>query len=190
MISDYPELVTEVSHRSKRTDIVNRASMYVGMAEKMLSKRLRLADMMTDGELTTDSNGLADLPTDCQELAQVVVHACKLSKRPLNTILSGAKAGYAITGQKLKSSFRLTPHQIVYFGAVPSLEANGTTWLLEREPELYLQAVLFQVYTGNNDIEQAQATAGYLSGLIDDANTADYAARLSGTRVNLGRNTP
>ena len=47
MINDYPELIAEVSARSGATDVVNRAKMFVGMAEKMLSKRLRLAGMET-----------------------------------------------------------------------------------------------------------------------------------------------
>ncbi|MBO6507979.1 MAG: hypothetical protein JJ979_05770 [Roseibium sp.] len=190
MIADYPELIAEVSHRSKRSDVVNRAAMYVGLAERMLSKRLRLSEMLAEVEATTDSSGLADLPDGYQEMKTVTVHDCELRRRPLNLILTKAKAGYAIQARKIKSSFRSTPHQLVYFGAVPSLEANNTTWLLDLEPELYIQAVLFQIYTGNNEIEQAQATAGYLSGLIDDANDADAAARHSGTVVSLGGNTP
>lgn len=190
MIKDYPDLIAEVSHRSGRGDVANRAGMYVGMAEKMLSRRLRLTDMITDAELTTNSSGLAELPEGCQELISVTVRGDRLERRPLAALLDGTRAGYSVQARSLKSSVRQSPHQIVYFDAVPSLETHNVTWLLDREPELYLQAVLFQVHTGSNAIEQAQATAGYLAGLIDDANSADSKLRHAGTIVTLGRNTP
>lgn len=190
MIADYPELVAEVTHRSKQSDVANRASMYVGLAERMLSKRLRLSDMLTETTLTTDSSGSVNLPTGFQEMSTLYVGDCELHKQPLSKIIGDYVEGYAVVGQTIRSSYKSTEHAARYFAAVPGLEVANTSWLLDREPELYLQAVIFQVYTGNNMVQEAQVVAGYLSGLIEDANAADYAARLSGAHVVIGGNTP
>lgn len=190
MISDYPELISEATHRSQRSDVVNRAAMYVGMAEKMLSKRLRLTDMLTETTLTTDSSGNVDQPADYQEMSTVHVNGCQIYKKPLAKIIDGTEDGYAVLKSTIRSSYKSMDHDAIYYASLPSLEAANTSWLLDLDPELYVQAVLFQIYTGNNDIEKAQATAGYLAGLVEAANDADLAARISGTHVSLGGNTP
>lgn len=190
MINDYPELIAEVSTRSGATNVVNRAGMFVGMAEKMLSKRLRLANMETAIDLTTDSNGSVNLPTDYQEMRSIRVDNRDIERKPLGVVLDGRQCGYAIQAKVLKSTYKSKAHQLVYYAAVPGLEAANTSWLLNEEPELYLQAVLFQTYTANNEIEKAQATAGYLGGLISAANEADHMNRHAGTRINLGKVVP
>ena len=190
MINDYPELIAEVSARSGATDVVNRAKMLVGMAEKMLSKRLRLSGMETAVELTTDANGSVNLPDDYQEMRDIRVNDCLLDRKPLAVILDGYQRGYAVQGGALISSYKSTAHDLVYYASMPSLEANSTNWLLDDEPELYLQAVLFQVYTANNEIDKAQATVGYLAALIEEAHQADHMNRHAGTKINLGNLTP
>lgn len=186
MINDYPELIAEVSARSGVTDVVNRAGMFVGMAEQMLSKRLRLGGMETAAELTTDASGSVALPVDYQEMRSIRISSGVVPRRSLDVILADRQCGYAVQGKVLKSTYKSTAHQLVYYATVPGLEAANTSWLLDDEPELYLQAVLFQVYTANTDIEKAQATAGYLGSLIEAANEADHMNRHVGTRINLG----
>lgn len=185
MIQDYSELIAEVSARSGISDVVNRAAQLTGMAENMLSKRLRLAGMETEVELTTSSTGTVALPDDYREMRLVSVSDRTLNRRPLGLIRQGG-CGYAVQGKILHSSFKGTAHTCIYYAALPSLEANDTNWLLDDEPEIYLHAVLFQAYTAGNNLEQAQATAGYLGALIDAANNADHLARHAGTRINLG----
>lgn len=190
MINDYPELIAEVSARSGAAGIVNRAKMFVGMAEKMLSRRLRLANMETSAELTTDANGSVNLPADYQEIRSIRVDKSDIERKPLDVVLEGRQCGYAIQARVLKSTRKSKVHQLVYYAAVPGLETANTNWLLDDEPELYLQAVLFQVYTASNDIGKAQATAGYLGELIDAASDADHMNRHAGTRINLGNVVP
>lgn len=190
MIADYPELIAEVSARSGFSDVVSRARMFVGMAENMLSKRLRLADMETVVELTTNATGDVSLPADYLEMRSIRHGSCAVDRIILPLVLAGRATGYAIQGKVLKSSFKNAPHSCVYYAAVPSLENANTNWLLDAEPEIYLQAVLFQVYTAHNEIEKAQITAGYLGQLISDAQDADRMNRRAGTRINFGNITP
>ena len=186
MICDYPELIAEICARSGVSDVANRAGMLVGMAERMLSKRLRLAGLETGVEATTGEDGLAYLPGDYQEMRSVHVGARSLERLPLDVVSAGRREGYAVQGKKLRSTQASTPHRLVYYAGVPSLEVNNTNWLLDEEPELYLQAVLLQVYLAENDLEKVEATAGYLTSLIEAANRADHMKRLAGTRINFG----
>ena len=71
MIQDYAELIAEVTTRSSVSDVATRAKMHVGMAENMLSKRLRTSDMETAVVLTTDADGLAALPSDYAEMRSI-----------------------------------------------------------------------------------------------------------------------
>ncbi len=187
MISDYPELIAEVAERSGVSDVATRAKMYVGMAEKALSKRLRLAEQEKSVELVTDATGAVDLPADFEEIRTILVGDRYIDRKPLEVILRGRQTGYAVEGRVLKSSHALTAHQLVYYASLPGLEANNTNWLLDDEPEIYLHAVLFQVYTAKNDIARAEATAAYLAGLIEAANRAATMKRIGATRVNFAR---
>lgn len=190
MISDYPELISEVSRRSKVSDVANYAAMHVGMAETALSKMLRLADMETAVEITTDAAGEVALPTDYIEMRSILIGTREVERKSLPLVLAGTVCGYAVQGKTLKSTFKSMAHSCVYYAAIPSLEAANTNWLLEAEPEIYLQAVLQQVYAEQMDIEKATATANYLATLVENANTAARTARLTGTRISLGSIVP
>jgi len=190
MIRDYPELISEVSRRSGVTDVANHAAMYVGMAETALSKMLRVGEMETAAEVTTDANGDATLPTDYAEMRSILIGTREVERKSLPLVLAGSVCGYAVQGKTLKSTFKSTTHSCVYYAAIPSLDTANTNWLLESEPEIYLQAVLKQIYIAKTDVERASATATYLAGLIEDANTAARTARLTGTRISLGNIVP
>ena len=186
MINDYPELITEVALRSGITDVANRAKMLVGMAENALSKRLRLGGMESVVTLTTDNTGSVSLPMDYQEIRSIRVNDKVLEQKPIDVILKARQTGFSIQGNVLKSTYVLTPHDLVYYAVLPSLEQNNTSWLLADEPELYLYAVMFQAYAAVNDIEKAREIGAYLNELINEANSADYMQRHANTRINLG----
>lgn len=190
MINDYPELIAEVSARSGVSDVASRARMHVGMAEKMLSRRLRLSGMETAVTLTTDAEGSVGLPDDFQEMRIVRTSKRELTRQPVGMVLYGRATGYFVHGKTLKSSYNSAPHDCLYYAAIPGLEENNTNWLLADEPEIYLQSVLLQVYVSQCDVDKAQTISGYLDGLIATAQQADHMKRHAGTRINLGRVAP
>lgn len=183
MINDYAELIAEASQRTGVTDVASRARMCVGMAEKALSKQLRVADMETETTLTTDSLGRADLPDDYIAARAVFVNTAELPRQSLSQIRQGRACGYVIQGSALQSSEAETAHDLAYYAAIPSLEENDTNWLLEAEPELYLHAVIFQIHTAMNDLEKAQVTAGYVGLLIEGLLQSDRVARFAGMKI-------
>lgn len=186
MIQDYSELVAEVAERSGFSDVANRASMFVGLAEKMLSRRLRLSGMESISSLQTNHEGRVKLPDDYNEMRFVRVGGQILESRPLRAILSSQIRGYAVQGDFLHSSLTQQEHHCTYFSSLPALEQNGTSWLLQQEPELYLHAVLFQVFTAYDEVEKARMTAAYLLSIVEEVNREDCLKYRSGIRVNLG----
>ena len=183
MLSDYSELIAEASHRTGVTDVASRTKMYVGMAENALSKRLRVAEMEADAVLTTDATGTVDLPSEYVMARAVFVGKAELVRKTLSQIKQDRACGYVIQGGKFVSSETETEHSLAYYAAIPSLEVNNTNWLLDQEPELYLQAVMFQIYTAANDLEKAQATAAYLNALLQGVTSNDHAARYAGMKI-------
>lgn len=188
MITDYISLIEEVTHRAGIESIPERAATYVLMAEQYLSKHVRLSKMESNVALVSDANGEITLPGDFVEMRMVVVNSCELQRIGLDVKLNNTRMGYAVIANKLISTFKEAEHDLLYYAAIPSIQTNNTSWLLNDEPELYIQAILFQVYTGNNEIERAQATLGYLKQMIDAVNQSDYLKIYSGTSVYLGEN--
>lgn len=187
MIADYPELIAEVSVRSGRSDVAARAGMFVGMAEAMLSNRLRLARMETVAGVTTDAGGEVPLPADYREMRLVRAGGRVLARRALASVLTRDAPGYAIRGERMVSSRKSAAHELIYYAALPGLEAANTNWLLTEDPEIYLYAVLFQVHAAAGDVEKARVSAAWLDDLIGRAQTADHAARHAGARIDPGR---
>ncbi|MBT8152750.1 hypothetical protein KMP13_02325 [Epibacterium ulvae] len=190
MITDYSELVAEVTERSGVSGVANRAAMFVGLAERALSKRLRVADAETVATLTTDAEGRTGLPSDFEMVRQIFVPpGIELPARPLASIQSqfSRVEGYAIRGPELVSSKRETAHEVIYYASIPSLVTNGSNWLLEREPEIYLHAVLHQIYVFGTDVERAQVTASYLDQLVSEFLAADRSARYGQMRITPPR---
>ena len=186
MINDYTELVIEATARSGSPESVNKASMLVSMAEKMLSKKLRTGEMVTSTELTTDSNGQALLPNDFQEIISLYISESRLAAVPS---ISDSE-GYFIEASNLCSYFKNQAHTLKYYASLPSLEANSTNWLLSAEPDIYLQALLFQIYIATNNIDASQLTRSYLDVLINDANTTYLMKKYKDRKINYAKVMP
>ncbi|MDC9701527.1 MAG: hypothetical protein PSN37_04815 [Alphaproteobacteria bacterium] len=190
MIRDYPELISEVSARSGMPDLIHRAGMFVSMAETMLSKCLHFSSLEKRVTLVTDQDGFALLPTDCKAPHSVLVEGKNLEYTSPDLIKKGQTCVYAIQGALLFSSQRGVSHLCLYESCIPSLETANKNWLLEREPEIYLHAVLFQVYTAAHEIEKAKETAAYLTHLIELSNQVDALRCYAFRRVRFGTVAP
>lgn len=184
MIRDYPELIATVTTRSQIPDVATHAASYVGLAEKALNKRLRVAGMETAATLTTDAKGVVALPDGYLEMRDIRCGDYLLRRLPLQTLKAGMP-GYAIQGADLLASAKEADLNVVFYATLPPLAENNTNWLLAQDPEIYLYATLFQVFTAEFQIDKAQATAAHLDQLIDDLEAADHTARFAGTMVDF-----
>lgn len=184
MIRDYPELIAAVTTRSKVPDVATHATTYVGLAEAALSKRLRVAGMETAATLTTDTNGVVELPDGYREMRDIRCGDYLLRRLPLPTLKAGMR-GYCIQGTNLLASEKEADIDVVFYAALPSLAENNTNWLLAQDPEIYLYAVLFQVFTAEFQIDKAQAVVAHLDRLIADLEASDNEARFAGTMIDF-----
>jgi hypothetical protein len=208
MIVDYVDLIVRATDESGIAGVPVHADRFVRLAEVSLNQKLRVGDMEATTVLTTDSNGDATLPTDFLIERDLYIDAqnqpmCKVTAQDFNSRNTYARHIYYITGNTLKTSDSETDITLDYYQSLPGLEANDTNWLLQKDPELYLAAVLVQIYqwqsrrTSATEVEKAgtiasvqQVTERQLNKLIDDLNEDDKARRLTRTTVNIGGATP
>lgn len=126
---DYPELVLEAALRSGIPEFPARAEHFVRQAERDLEKALRVGQMEATASLTANSDGEAPLPVDYL----AAISPC--------LVISG---GNIITAPD--QAFDLN-----YYAKLPSVITNSTNWLLELEPEIYINAVLLQAFAAQAD---------------------------------------
>lgn len=185
MFRDYQDLIAEIADRVGSGGFVARADVYVGLAERMLSSRLRVSDMEASSSVTTDADGLADLPQDFEQMRTVRVGDDELCLIPIDSVFDGSLVGYAIQGTRIRSTKHSTDHNLYYYAELPSLEENNTNWLLRREPEAYLHGSLYQVHMAAYDTEKAQVSAEVLGGIINALNDEDRSRRFGGTVMDF-----
>lgn len=67
---------------------------------------------------------------------------------------------------------------------LPSLVDYGTNWLLDREPEIYINAVLVQAYSAGPD-QRLEAVAAVLSRRVAAYRRANKLAKWSGQTIDI-----
>ena len=189
-MKDYSELIAECAQRTNMNNLVERAEMFSDMAVRTLSRRLRLVEQETEATLTTNQNGDAELPQDFEEMKGVFVNGKKIQRASLASMYDPYERDiYAIAGRKLKSKYTQTQHQCHYFASIPKL-SQPDNFLVQKEPEICLYALLFQAFAANGDIDKAAQAASWLDRLVQEANDNDQSKRQGGVRVNLAAIAP
>ncbi len=189
MIADWSELIAEVVTRTGDGSVATRAEMLTGFAESDLNRRLRMGQMETQATLTTDADGTATLPADFLQLRGVKSGIDKLTGCTFDE-LDSRYYGFTIIGGSLRTRFSTADLTLNYYAKLPGLVANGTNWLLELAPELYLVAIQRQAYVAKLDVEKAQLADGVVAALVNDLQQNDFAARFTGTAYTLEGPTP
>lgn len=175
---DYPELVAEVTDRTGHADVATRAAMFVNMAEARLNTMFRTQD--ATATITASSTGALTLPSDYARPRLVTVAGREAFPRPIDAILDGTKQGYAISGAQMLTSFPSQAVTIRYYTRLPSLVTNSTNWLIELDPEIYLYAVMAQVFAFKMEADKAALATGQLMLLVDQRKTDDFVRKFGG----------
>ena len=174
---DLPELIAETVGRTGYTDVPTRASIYLQFAEADLNRRLRVGANETVATVTTDASGNVNLPADYSELRSLFIAGMPVRNTPLPSIEDKLTPGYTIQGHRLLTTYANTPVTLHYYAAIPTLQTTGTNWLIVAEPEVYIYAMMRQVYLAKLDTEKAQACDVVLTGLIAEILRADRIKR-------------
>ena len=164
---NYSDLVVECAMRCGVPEFPARAGHYVQQAERDLEKVLSVGQMEAVADLSTDGDGIAPLPADFSRLRAVHGNG--------SLAISGADAWTGVPSGTVR---------IYYYARLPGLEANGTNWLLDTDPEIYIQAVLAQVYASRLD-ERAAPTVQTLQSRIDALRRADKISRFGGQIIDI-----
>lgn len=167
-MKDYGELVVTAAKMSGDVDAANFAGSLVAIAEQKLSRRLRARQQQRIKTLKTDAGGSIPLPRGFIDLIHLYVGNRALGPVPYDTIKRERRGGYAVLGDRIYTSEHSAELQLAYFEAIPSLEEEGSNWLLEAAPDIYLQALMHEIAVKNLDIERATVILGYLDRLIGD----------------------
>lgn len=167
-MKDYGELVVTAAKMSGDPEAANFAGSLLSMAETKLSRRLRARQQQRIKTLKTDADGVMPLPDGYIDAVDVYVGDKQMMRLPYDSIKRERRDGYAIVGDRLYSSEASATHEMTYFEQIPALEEEGSNWLLEAAPDIYLQALMHEIAVKNLDIERAGIILGYLDRLIAD----------------------
>lgn len=184
---DYGQLIAEVTDRCGES-VAPNARLYVTLAEIDINKALTVSENERIRTVTTDASGYVDLPTGFQKMRLVVVNGQTIPARHLEDIIAGVP-GYAVRAGKLLSAYTSTAHSLYYYTSIDPLNDFGTNWVLETWPNVYIEALLVQVYRAKGDEKEAAAQIR-LNRAIKDILDADATTRFLATPYRIEGPTP
>lgn len=180
-LANYTDLQASVANWSHRNDLTALIPDFVTMAESRISRDLRLRKQITSTTLTTTAGASAlAIPADWLEFENLSLNAGGISRQMVYVPIEhmeakydnsfiGMPAVYTIEGDNVL--FAPTPDSaysvdVVYYARFPSLITAGVNWLMTNHPNIYLFAVLIEVFFYTQNPEQIQMfTARYNEGL-------------------------
>lgn len=190
MIADWSELMVEVSQRIKDGSVMQRAAMLTGLAEDELNRDIRTAEMEAQATLVTDADGVAALPADFLDARAVTLNGKRLTAYPLAQLRNRTQRGYAIIGSTFASTETEADVVLDYYQRIPDLKTNGTNWLLQSDPQIYLYAVMKQAMLAVMNLEGAAGAASYMADLIERKRNDDAHRRFGDTMFQFSGVAP
>lgn len=178
---DYPELIAEVTDRTGDSTVATRAALYLRLAEAEINKVLRIGGSEVFAELTTDSDGEVLLPDDFSAMRLVVLGGREVDAVDFPSVTLPSygvrQLGYAVRGNSLVTSWPNTDLTLHYYAKVVPLDLTGTNWLIESDPEIYLYAMMKQVFMARLETEKAGAAQAVFDELIGQKKREDAIIR-------------
>lgn len=199
-IADYTSLKTAVASWAHRTDLVDVLPVCVMLAEAHISRELRLRKQIVTSSLATVAGTQSvSLPSDWLEIENVsigtspevqltYVNIEHLDSRFPKGGWSGTPAVYTIEGDQLL--FGPVPSSVlavnlVYYARFASLITASTNWLLQTHPDVYLFAVLIEVFRYTRDDEQVALYTQRLGVSMQHLQRQDDSATHSGSALRV-----
>lgn len=194
-ITTYGELKTAIQNQAERSDLSANIPDFIALAESRFQREIRVREM-EEQSLLTPTSGAVTLPDSFLQMKRVTAQTTPKrvmeyvspdwadQNYPIDTGSTGQGAFYTIIGNSLKSYPQVSEQiQLTYYEQIEALsDSNTSNWLLEKAPDVYLWASLFELYDFTKDeAGMNRADARYnnaLTGLI----MADAYAK-SGTPV-------
>ena len=199
-LANYTDLQASVANWSHRSDLGALIPDFVTMAESRISRDLRLRKQITSTTLTTTGGvDSVAIPADWLEFENLSITAGGIQRQlvyvPIehmdtkyDNAFIGMPAVYTIEGDNVL--FAPTPDSAydvaaVYYARFPSLITAGTNWLMANHPNIYLFAVLVEVYHYTQNPEQIQAYTARYAVELKQLQDQDDRATHSGSALRV-----
>lgn len=198
MSADYTELALNVAAQTGINDLPPHFARLVEMAERDIFKHLRVGSMIKEASVDVSAGVAVDLPADLLELESVRCPSLgdyeqpELDRVPDSDLRAKRRMGFAVTGKKLLVYPSRDSVIVEYYAKPEGLQAaiDGTNWLLDLEPEIYLHAVAFQAYVWKMQQEKAAMSKAYYRDLIEDMTNEDIDQRFKNQKETLKGDRP
>lgn len=202
-ISTYDELLTAIDDYTDRSYATARKAIFVGNAEAKFNRRLSSTfRRMTNTSLTTDSAGLATLPSGFAGLRSIVRDV--LGSKPLTQVSWDAllamnpyatasdATNYAISNTTLRVAPVTEDSFIAVFDSMlsPLSASNQTNWLLALAPDCYLTMCLAEESLFTRDFGAAAGLEASATGMLDAVVAMDVVAQFGAAEMVLDMVTP
>ena len=202
-ISTKAELHTAVANWLNRSDLTDRISEFISLAEAGFNRNLRIREMLVRSTASTDTQYVS-LPTDYLEMVNIELTSTSPPKR-LVYITSdrsddyrekqnnetGTPDYYTIEGtsiQLLPTPNSSVTIQMSYFQSIPALSGladSGNNHLLLSNPDVYLYGTLMQASPYVMDPQSAGQWGGLLDRALQELQLSDEKSRYSGGTLNM-----
>lgn len=195
-LSSFNDLVDSVIKWSHRKDILDLIPDFITLAEYEMfnnaETQLRIRETETISTASADARYLA-LPPNFEKARSVLLETsngfCNIKfqapEQLVRQVSTGQPRFFTVVGTELE--FDRAPDsaytiQIQYYKKPDAItELNQTNIIITDYPNIYLFAVLHQVYLWSQDLEEASIYAGKMQDAIKGANKADKKARYGST---------
>jgi hypothetical protein len=184
----YSELIDKAASWAHRSDLGPLMPTFVELAESKINRALRVREMEGALSATIDAGNEVPLPADfaaIRTLWPAAYPSVRIIPQTLEAVIgcsrvSGTPTLYAVTADALR--FDGTGDvEGVYFKRIPGLQANGTNWLADAHPDLYLWSVLAEVATYTLDTNQGAFYSAKAAESMQNIQNADTRDRFSGS---------
>lgn len=167
-----------------RTDVASNVDDFIDLAEANFNQNLRCREMVTETDLSPTA-GVFTLPSDylrwrnVTELASSRRVLSYITKERADELYSDRTAGLGCDFTVVGSSIRVYPTitndiELTYYQQIPALDdSNTTNWLLDRYPNVYLEAAQMEAYRYFKMDEDYQLSAARVAAMIDRINIED-----------------
>jgi hypothetical protein len=184
--ADYTDLRIAVAEQVGNREISDVMDRFTKSAEAMFNRDLRLREMLTVVNVTFTA-GVAALPVDFIEVSKLD-DAYGTSLPESNRALT-SRSNYRVDANGLFIRDLNGTRAMEYYAKIPTLTANLTTsnWLLQKSPELYLNAVSMQAAKWLKDTELLSAMSALVQSEISSLNWADARGRFGSSVVTTAR---
>jgi len=181
---NYAELQAEVADFAHRTDLSGKMDIFCEFAEAVINKDLRTIEMERRTP-ETFADTFYNLPQDYMEMRalHLDINGARSTLRCISPQLldksysraTGVPRAYAIHGGQIE--FRpgidvTAPYtgELSYYARVPSLILNSNNNILTKYPNIYLSAMLVQLYLYLQDKEEAATWSEMYNTQVKQAN--------------------